>query len=101
MTDPTPDPAAHSAESPAPAGFAAGLRGHWLVRLAVRAMAFGVTPLVLYETYHWATGGPSPRSVDLGALAFVGMGLGALLIVAGILVVGLNRVRAGRVRSPR
>lgn len=101
MTDPTPDPAAPSVEPPVPPGFFAGLRGHWLVRLAVRAVVFGVTPLLLYETYHWATGGPSPRSVDLGALAFVGVGLGALLVVAAILVVAMDRSGGGRTHPPR
>ncbi len=100
MTDPIPEPAAPSVEPPVPSGFAAGLRAHWLLRLAVRAVAFGVTPLLLYETYHWATGGPSTRSVDLGALAFVGVGLGLLLILAAILVVALDRWRAGGTRPP-
>jgi len=98
MTEPgaeRPDP------RPAPATFVAVLRAHWLMRLAGRAMAFGVTPLLVYEAYHWITGEPSPRTVDLGALAFVGLGLGVLLILAGLVVAIVERWRAGRLPARR
>ncbi len=98
---PMPDPGPFSPLLAPPTNLGASVRAHWLVRLGARAVVLGVSPLMVYGAWAWVTDGPAPRSVNLGVLAFVGLGLGAILLLSGTLAVLVDRARARHARSAR
>lgn len=59
------------------------VRTHWMVRLGVRATILGVTPFALAGLWSWMSGWHSSAISRTAVLAFLGVGLGAILIVAG------------------
>jgi len=98
---PMPDPGSFTPLTAPPTNLGASVRAHWLVRLGARAVVLGVSPLMVYGAWTWVTDGPASRSVNLGVLAFVGLGLGAVLLVSGTLAVLVARARERHARPPR
>lgn len=90
MPDPPPLDSA-----PAPS-FGASLRDHWLVRLGVRAMVLGISPILVYLAYERVTGFEGQNHEGFGILALVGFNLGVVLMAAGLVAVVVARSRGIR-----
>lgn len=81
--------------------FGASFREHWLVRLGVRALVLGISPILIYLAYERVTGFEGQNHEGFGILALVGLNLGVLLLAAGFLAVALGRTRRGAGRVGR
>ena len=63
------------------------VRAHWMVRLGIRAVVIGATPFAIAGLWSWRSGWQSNAVSRTAVLAFLGIGLGIVLIVMGAVAV--------------